>query len=88
VKYRITWDPQAFLNLRRSWLATEQSEAGLRAFDKIEQMLGEDAHLQGESRENDRRILIVPPLGVRFYARPETGEVFVFDAWLFIKRRP
>ena len=88
MRYRLTWDLQAFINLRRSWLATGHSEAGLRAFDEIEQMLGEDAHLQGESRENDRRILIVPPLGVRFYARPETGEVLVFDAWMFTKRSP
>jgi hypothetical protein len=87
VKYRIIWDPQAFLNLRRAWLATGQSEAALRAFDEIEQMLGEDAHLQGESRESDRRILLVPPLGVRFYARPEMSEVFVFDAWLFTNRK-
>lgn len=88
MRYRLTWDPQAFLNLRRSWLATGESEAGIRAFDEIERMLCEDAHLRGESREHDRRILIVPPLGVRFYARPETGEVLVFDAWMFAKRNP
>jgi hypothetical protein len=63
-------------------VAANRPESGIRAFDVIEQVLSVDAHVQGESREDDRRILIVPPLGVIFRARPETGEVLILDAWM------
>jgi hypothetical protein len=85
VKYRVAWDPDAFRSLRRAWIAANQPDAGIRAFDEIEQILSEDAHLQGESRHGDRRILIVPPIGVIFRARQETSEVLILDAWMIAK---
>lgn len=63
MKYRVSWDPEAFRNLRQAWVVANEPEAGIRAFDSIETTLSFDAHLQGESREHGRRILIVPPLG-------------------------
>jgi hypothetical protein len=45
-----------------------------------------DAEQQGESRHGDRRILIVPPIGVIFRARTETGEVLILDAWMIARR--
>ena len=87
MKYRVSWDPDAFRGLRRAWVAANEPDAGISAFDKIEQILGEDAYIQGESRDRDRRILIVAPLGVIFRARPETGEVLILDAWMFAGRK-
>jgi len=88
VRYRVSWDPDAFRSLLRAWTAANQPEAGIRAFDAIEQMLGENADTQGESRDGERRILIVPPLGVVFRARPQTGEVLILDAWMIARRNP
>jgi hypothetical protein len=86
VNYRVSWDPDAFRALLRAWNAANQPEAGLSAFDRIEQILSVDAEQQGESRHGDRRILIVPPIGVIFRARTETGEVLILDAWMIARR--
>ena len=86
MRYRVSWDPDAFRGLRRAWVAANEPESGIRAFDAIEQILIVDAHMQGESREGDRRILIVPPLGVIFRARPETREVLILEAWMIAGR--
>jgi plasmid stabilization system protein ParE len=86
VRYRVTWDADAFRTLLRAWTAANQPEAGIRAFDAIEQALSEDAETKGESRDGERRILIDPPLGVIFRARPQTGEVLILDAWMIAGR--
>lgn len=41
---------------------------------------------QGESRTEDLRVLIVPPLGVTFRVFAETSVVVVVDAWV-IRRK-
>lgn len=64
MRYRVIWDPDAFRGLLRAWIAANKPEAGIRAFDAIEESLSEDAHDKGESREGERRILIVRLLGV------------------------
>lgn len=86
MKYRVLWDPDAFHALRTAWKAAKQPEAGIRAFDEIEQILGVDAHEQGESRVGDQRILLAPPIGVIFRAKPEIGEVLILEAWMFSRR--
>ena len=86
MRYRVIWDPDAFRGLLRAWIAANEPEAGIRAFDAIEESLGEDAHDKGESREGERRILIVRPLGVIFRARSEAGEVLILDAWMISGR--
>lgn len=87
MKYRVLWDDDAFHNLRRAWIAANEPEAGIRAFDAIEQALSVDAHLQGESRDQGVRILIEPPIGVIFDARQDVGEVLVVAAWMFATRK-
>jgi hypothetical protein len=83
VKYRVSWNPDAFRELVRAWNAANQPEAGIRAFDEIERILSVDADRQGESRPGNRRILIVSPIGVTFYADAETCEATILDAWIF-----
>ena len=87
MNYRVSWDEDAFRSLRRAWITANEPEAAVRAFDVIEAILSVDAHVQGESREHDRRILIVPPLGVIFRARPEIGEVLILDTWMITGRK-
>ena len=85
--YRVSWDPDAFRKLISAWKAAREPDAGIRAFDEIERLLSSDAHDRGESRAGSLRILIVPPLGVTFQARPEIAEVLIVDAWMIIERR-
>jgi hypothetical protein len=72
----------------RAFVAANQPPAAIRAFDEIERILSENAETQGESRDKDRRILIVPPIGVIFRAKPETGQVLILDAWMIAGRGP
>lgn len=88
MNYRVAWDPVAFRDLRRAWIAAGQPESGIRAFEAIERVLRTDAHLQGESRAGDRRILVELPISVIFEARPDVGEVLILDAWIIRDRRP
>ena len=86
MKYRVSWESEAFLELRRQWNAAGNPEDATRAFEAIEDELGSDAHQRGESREGIRRILLLPPLGVIFEARQEIGEAVIIDAWLIARR--
>ena len=63
--YRVIWDPDVFRALVKQFAAAGSPRSAVDAFDEIEEALCEDADLQGESRDidDDRRILIVPPLG-------------------------
>ncbi|MDX1945667.1 MAG: hypothetical protein SFU86_09665 [Pirellulaceae bacterium] len=67
MKYRVIWDPDAFHDLLRHWTAAGKPESAIAAFDQIENILSIDAHDQGESRTGNRRILLVPPVGVIFF---------------------
>lgn len=87
MKYRVTWDPNAFRDLVRAWKTANQPDSGIRAFDEIERLLSDDAELQGESRDDDRRLLIVPPIGVVFRAKPDLGEALILDAWMIRPRK-
>ena len=87
MNYRVRWHPDAFRRLRRDWIAANEPQSGLRAFDEIERTLIEDAHFQGESRDRGRRILIVPPIGIVFWAQEETQEVLILDAWMISRRK-
>jgi hypothetical protein len=86
VKYRVSWDPDAFRNLLRQWHAAGKPDAATRAFEAIENELGTDAHRCGESREGIQRILLLPPIGVIFEARQNTGDAVILDAWLITRR--
>lgn len=83
MKYRVIWHAAAFRRLRRAWIAAKEPDAALKAFDELEEILGTDAHLKGESRDEARRILLVPPIGIIFRVKQELGEVLVLDAWMF-----
>mgnify|MGYP003453691069 CR=1 FL=1 len=86
MRFLVRWDPDAFHRLLQDFNAANKPVSGIRAFNDIELLLGADADVQGESREGNRRILIVPPLGVIFEARPDIAEVLILDAWVIADR--
>ncbi len=66
MKYTVVWSKAAEEKLANLWLDDEQREQITRATNEIDQRLQQDPQNEGESRENDRRVLIVPPLAVYF----------------------
>jgi hypothetical protein len=53
------------------------------AANEIDRLLAIEPLDIGESREEGRRILLVPPLGVTFYVVSEDRIVRVLDVWSF-----
>jgi hypothetical protein len=82
LRYRVTWSPDAFRRLIQEWTAAAKPDAGIQAFEAIEQLLSNEPELQGESRGNQRRILIVPPIGVIFWTNQDASQVVIIDAWI------
>jgi hypothetical protein len=66
------WDPEAFKRLRRVWMAAKEPDAALQAFDRLEAILSTDADQQEESRDQQRRFLVVPPIGVILARSPKS----------------
>jgi len=66
--------------------AAGKPDAGIQAFDAIEQLLTDNPELQGESRGGQRRILIIPPVGVLFRIIQDAAQVLIIDAWMIRSR--
>lgn len=84
MKYRVIWDEDAFRGLVSQFSKTGRPQSAVDAFDEVERILSSDAASQGESRDvgDNRRILIVIPLGVIFRANSVLREALILDAWM------
>ena len=83
MKYTVLWVPKAEQELARIWMEAKDRKAVTTAAHSIEFELRHDPNSKGESREFDRRILLVPPLGVLFKVRPEDRFIHVLSIWRF-----
>jgi hypothetical protein len=84
--YAVLWGPEAETSLVSIWLAARNRASVTDAANRIDQLLRHRPELLGESREDDRRILLVPPLGVKFRVLEDDRIVRVLDVWLFEAR--
>jgi hypothetical protein len=67
VKYSVQWGRLALEALARIWLDNPIQRAAItQATATTDQLLQDNPHAQGESRDNDRRIAFVPPLVIVF----------------------
>ncbi len=62
MRYMVLWTPTAERFLAEIWLDATDRNAVTQAAHALDQALRNDAHLCGESREGDLRILFEPPL--------------------------
>lgn len=87
--FRVQWVSSALNVLPEVWIAADPSETSLLSdvINAIEQQLALDPTEIGESREADRRILLVPPLAVKFRVQPGLRLVTVLDVWRYGKSR-
>jgi hypothetical protein len=65
------------------WISAADRGAVTTASHTIDQQLRVDPLTVGESRENDRRILMEAPLGVLFRVLPDERIVQVLTVWQF-----
>jgi hypothetical protein len=80
VKYAIRWSRRALDAVAQLWLDNPALRAEItEATATIDRLLQFDPHEQGESRDDGRRILFVPPLVVVFSADAERNLVRVLN---------
>jgi plasmid stabilization system protein ParE len=88
MRYTVLWKPRADDELTSIWLAAEDRDAVTQASAEIELALKHDAALKGESRSGNKRILLLPPLGVEFSVIEDDRMVYISAVWSFRPHRP
>jgi plasmid stabilization system protein ParE len=81
MRYTVLWSPDAEGDLASIWLAATDRADVTAAGDRIDVLLREDAHLQGESRHGRLRILFVLPLAVDFEVLEDDRIARVLTVW-------
>ena len=85
--YTVLWVPGAERELAELWMDAPRRGEVSDAANAIDVRLRTAPDEEGESREQGRRILLVPPLGITFEVVPGDRTVRVPDVWRFEKRR-
>jgi plasmid stabilization system protein ParE len=80
VKYSVRWSRQAHDMLAQLWLDHDAERAEItQAAAMLDQLLLSDPQAQGESRDDGRRILFVPPLVIVFRVDSDHSVVRVLN---------
>ena len=82
MNYTVVWKPEAERRLTELWMEANDRSAVTSAADRIDRELRQGAHLKGEGREGDTRVLLIHPMGVYFV---DDRKVSVLAVWLFEK---
>jgi hypothetical protein len=80
---QVVWLQEAINDLAEIW---NQGDSTLRqevtkAANTVDQTLRVDPFGSGESREEERRVMFAPPLGVSFKVDRDSGTVLVVQIW-------
>ena len=87
VTYSVRWNQQSLVALADIWLVNAEQRAEINeATVRIDQLLANDPSRQGESREDNRRILVMLPLVVMFAVNEMDREVRISNV-RHVKRR-
>ena len=86
MKYTVLWKPAAEQRLATLWNNAENRNSISDAANTIDRLLQRDAAEIGESRQENIRILLIPPLGVLFRVEELDRLVNVLAVWVFHKR--
>lgn len=87
--YSVLWTARAQAELAAAWLAApsevrQQMTAVMAEFDRY---LRANGPRLGESREDDVRVLMVPPIGIEYRWSEDDRTVTVFRAWRIHPRK-
>ena len=87
MNFQVFWDSDAEDELATIWIDADDRNAITTAAHRIDSVLRVNPENAGESRDEQRRILIEPPLGVTFSVSSQDRTVFVLTVWRFVSRR-
>lgn len=88
MNFSVLWSRGAEEDLLEIWLRSRMRVSVEAAAREIDFRLQADPLHQGESRFENLRILLVPPLGVNFVVEPDERRVRVVEVWQFERRSP
>jgi len=83
MNFTVFWSEEAESRLAHEWLIAPDRRIVTEAADRVDALLRHNAHEVGESRSENRRIIIEPPLGVVFSVDVEAREVLVLELWRY-----
>lgn len=86
MSYSVLWRPIAEQRLAEIWMSANDRNAVSRAAHAIDEALRVDPEQVGESRADDVRILLEPPLGVLYTVSPDDRMVYVLSVWRWDSR--
>jgi hypothetical protein len=83
--YHVHWGQDALNDLTTLWVQADSArrQAITEAAYEIERRLQRDPENEGESRGNDDRILLVPPLGLFYYVEAQFSFVRIYQVWAY-----
>ena len=79
--WHVAWRRSARNDLATLWLDPSSRSAITAAANRIDFLLARDPEGVGESRDNDRHILIELPLAVIYKIKPAERKVIVVRVW-------
>ena len=83
MKYTVLWTPAAEGHLTKIWVDAEDRSAVTSAANSIDKLLTQHPESLGESRNENVRIMFVPPLGLEFEVLDDDRIVYVLAVWWF-----
>jgi len=85
VKFVVRWKDDADADLAATWVNADSLERRkiTAAARDIDRLLQSDPYAHSESREADRRIVFVAPLGATFRVDVRAQKVVVLRVWRF-----
>jgi mRNA-degrading endonuclease RelE of RelBE toxin-antitoxin system len=83
MNYSVLWTPDAEARLVDLWLEADSRGAITAATNRIDADLGARPFDIGESREHNRRIHLMPPLGVIYRIDSNQRIVHVLTVWRY-----
>lgn len=81
MSYTVIWRREALDELAVAWMMAADRDAVTVATAQIDRLLRASPLDQGESRDDDTRVLFIRPLGVEYEVEEGDRKVFVNSAW-------
>lgn len=87
MRWTVVYHRRAEDELARLWLNPAIRQAVTDAAAQVDRILRNSPLEAGESRASGRRILLAPPLGIKYEVSEPDRIVQVLDVWHFKKHR-
>jgi len=81
MSYTVIWRHEALDDLTTAWMMAADRDAVSVASAQIDRLLRASPLDQGESREDDTRVLFIRPLGVEYDVEEGDRKVYVNSVW-------